>query len=736
MRTKTRGTVVNPLRAEQMSAEERANHEEKQAISAAIESRYRELLREQVRIPDADRRMTDSQCWAEAEREVHAVINADRRREARAALAADLRSAAWKNRHLGYPWKAAVPFALAGEAAAVASETGLVPEYAAVAAAAAAGGVTAGYLWRRIADMPIRYLSRFRAGIAAGVALCTAAPAIPWEADWHALLAAAGLITVSSASARYWRDNEPAYPTGDAEIALSDAAQDFIDAWDAFVGADGTHLPGSALRLIAPTENGFQFEITLVRGKQRQQHVRQRLADIAAALDVDESDISLEQGRTKQRVIMTVTTQLPDATYTGPKIVRDGSDVYIELGPYADGQGTALWHVLSGQLSDTAYRKALRENPAAVSGSAQGGFILGNKGSGKSRTLENVALGLRELGIPTIFIDPQSGASSPILMEYATWGLRGLDTAEEANGNILDVWRALKEIVDARQDENAVAGFTGFQHTPERPAIAVIAEECHQVFGEENPETGNTFGEDFGELDRIARKLGILFIGASQDPTNRTFGGSLVLRRGMSDANSLAMRYTGNNAGLVIASYDGQPLAELPKNRGYGYLTTGDRPRVKLQNRYIPDLRPFFKALPDPVLDQVSANAAGEVFLNRHERAEQDLAAVRARVEARRAGTYVPKSPASTSEESGVNVLSFPVGKGRRRSTEDEQESPVKVTPAQQRVLDALSETSLTASQVGGALDISREAASKHLRALKGRNLVGQLEDGRWMTKA
>lgn len=742
MFNRTTSVVDNPLR--EQTPEDIEAQQRQDAITTAVDRRARELMRAQYSV-DPDKRLSDAECFHRAQRDIDAVIRRDQRRDARAALRADVSSMMTRNDHLVGPVAATVAYGAVAEAAAVAVELAHAP---AAGAAVAAGTVAAGISTRilsKLKELPSEYWSRFRAGVAAGCALCAAAPLVPWE--WQtgvlAALGAAGVV----ATGQYRADNAPSYPPmggypeGQPEPeteATSDGtaprgAQAIIDDWNAYVANEG-QLAGAAIEFRGSFARGWRFTVTLVRAKkQKFSQLVRNLESIAVGLNIDVDKITPEK-IDQSTVVLTITTSEPDNAYTGPVVGRDGGDVYIEVGPYSDGDGAERFTVFTDQLTDDEIKAGTRPR-----GRMQGGFSCGTTGSGKSRLNENIAVGLKKLGVFTVFLDPQNGKSSKVLMDNANWPLSGVNSADgRAYGNVRDLLAFMRRVSETREYE--AAGDPGFQHTRERPGIMVIIEECQEVFNAINPDTGRRFGADFEELDRKTGKNGIRILSASQEITQDTFGRAVVLRDSMTSRNAFLLSLNIPNRGRYFPGYDGQDYQSLPPG-GYGYNCNGQRPHSVWRNRFTEDLEPFFAALPEATLDYRALVAAGDAFAKRHEAAEMDEAKRQdflARLDAGDTSVFEEKDKADNSNSGGgvASVLAFPIGNGRRRSTEDRQQALDKVTTAQQRVLDVLREVSLTASQVGGELGISREAASRHLRALKDLGLAGQMEDGRWMAKA
>lgn len=481
--------------------------------------------------------------------------------------------------------------------------------------------------------LPSGILGRFKTGLMAGCAWCATLPLT--GADATSMWLALGLGTVSL-SARWWQRIRPGYPTGptaaaptpepepernrDEELAT---AYDLMQVWAEEIGCTNGVLAGTRLDNPRLFEAGVVFTISLRGTRHNLDAVRNTVDKIAIALGYWPKDISVSQGTQPHLVELRVVTR-PDAIdgdFHGPVLVDDGKgNVWVEIGPYTDGEDVEKWHLFEPN-------------------SVVGGFVLGGKGSGKSRLIELIAIALRKLGVEIWYLDPQNGASSPALIETADWPMKGMHKGATLFGNVLDLLTALEDVTTMRGAENTdVLKVDGFTHTRERPAIVVIVDECHVVFNEKNPETGNTFGHDFGELDRIMRKCGLALIGASQTYTMDTFGHSAALRSGMVGGNCVIMRmveksHCGLLPGNVPSPWD------IPKGGGFGYCIGSDRDGVLWRSRKLDNVATWMKAYPAATLDDLVRNTLGDMYEKRHEAAQQDSAYMRDLLEKMRTAT-------------------------------------------------------------------------------------------------
>ncbi|MET9260375.1 hypothetical protein [Amycolatopsis sp. NPDC004079] len=775
-----------------------------ETLRTAARARQAKLAPE-ARTPDA---VLWKRCRREAKQKIRIEDRQAWRRKKAQEVRADLRSLHTRNSAQLTPWLLAAPYAGTGAAA------NLLAHHGAHAAnpmgiAAVAGGVSAivSYAaWRKKigAKVPARYQERVRNWMGIGCAWTAAMP-LQGTGSGQAgmwLLAVGG---TALAAMPWWREHRHPYPLLDEDDC--DLAHDSDDGadrdspserlelarqieadWDDYVAP--FTLTGSVLRYRDTVNHGLVFDLHLVRGKQKIDNVRRAKADIVAALDLDAAQFGIAKGRNEYTLDITVITEEIENPYTGPRIIREGGDVFIEIGPYEDGIGAERFHVLADQLSPA--QLAAGEKPR---GSMNGGMIVGSKGSGKSRLMEEISDGLDELGVKIWYCDPQEGQSSPALMAEADWPISGLNGVDRETGglrvygNLIDLWLAVRSAVQLRSTEGAVAGEPGFQHTRERPAIMVVIDECHRAFQAINPLTGNTFGEDFADLDRMMRKNGIAILGGSQSITADTFGRgnkATVLRDGMCSVNVYILAYTAKNVGLV-PGYAGQPVDTLPLNRGYGYNPKGARPHTRFQARYTSDFGSFMAQRPKHPLDERLQKRLGPTYTKRFEKAEDDRAVKKALLDAIDAAdgdaSFLPRfdraaqpagaptagtgaggsggsphgghapdpsrmSPAmrrKMAKEAAARAASeaeeavpeadegeSETGVGSEATETETETSPEGLTVEEQRAYDSLADEPKNLTDLGKALGVSRQAATKKVARLVAKNQATQLPDGRY----
>lgn len=778
-----------PSRAQQREQRQQARQ---QRIDTAAQQLVNKLRTEERKRPPAERR-SEAQLWQAARRQASKDDRSQRfkqqakdtTRQAGRTTKAEAKSAFHRNRQQLAPWMLATPYAAAGAGGWAAAEFGSghpIALSAAVAATALGASIMA---WRKwlAKHAPTKFAERIKATLALLSVWATLMPLIPNAGQggmWISMIVATAYMALP-----WWREHEhplplPTVPAPAASAAEESApaeapsaeqqfAQRILDDYHQHV-ATKNMLPGTSLANPQRTQYGFAFELALAQTGQTIDDARQITKKIASALDVDPESVLFDQDRRAdaswRTLIMTIITDPVPNDYTGPTIVRDGGDVYLEVGPHSDGSGSEYFHVLSDQL--TAEQLAAGEMPR---GSMNGGFVFGTKGSGKSRFLELIATGLRALGIEIWYLDPQGGKSSPALMAEADWPLSGLH-GDHAYSNVKDLLHAIDAVCEVREAEGGETE-QGFQHTPQRPAIMVIIEECHEAFQPEDSDTEENFGVEFAHLDRKMRKNGIGLLGGSQSITQNTFGvgnDAGLLRSGMCAVNCFGLAYRANPG--LAPGYDGQPVQALPLNRGYGYNLMGARPQLRFQARYTPDFQPWLQSYPRPVLDTRAQKRIGKVYQCRFDKAAQSQEAKQAWLDQLdssedasqlpRLGTHGSASDATSSSArpsraqptgSALPDLTSPSQLRQQAPQPDEDEltkavtSAVQACPpdngdpsarpteAEQRVLELLTEQPAhTPASAAHALDVSVQAARKHLRRLAEKGHARKDTDGAYST--
>lgn len=543
------------------------------------------------------------------------------------------RSVVHRNRRQLAPWLLSAEALAVGELGALATQLPIDPVWTEGGTVAAAAGAAAGlgfWLRQRLAKKWSRWRNRVLTGLTAGAVWASTLPEVGADQPGMYLGLVGGTVGLA---ASWWSEHRPTYPEAPAEsqqdppapieqpdeesgqpqvIGEITRAEIAVEDWNRHVRASNGRLQGSTARDPRMTDYGMAFTVDLVPLKQHREMIEGQRTALSTVLDCPESAITVVPGQNQSEVEIRITIESPhtdSGDYDGPRIVVENGNTYIELGPYSD--------------DGNQFERYLVATPSGIAH----GFVLGSTGSGKSRLMDLIAIALRKLGYEIWYLDPQSGASSAALRDEADWPLMGLHSGSRQLGNARDLIAALKRVAAIRNKENGAAKRTTFQHTPERPAIAVIIDECQEMLNEKNPDTGRKFGAELADLARILRKLGIKLLLGSQTYTLPTFGGSggAALRDALISGNCVIMRVADRNAvGMAIAGSALRPW-QLPQGGGYGFSTTSRRPNVVWRGQCPADPGAWMRQYPRPELDARAAKAAGEAYLHRFERfAEQE----------------------------------------------------------------------------------------------------------------
>ncbi|OLT12968.1 hypothetical protein BJF79_03445 [Actinomadura sp. CNU-125] len=571
---------------------------------------------------------------------------------------------------------------------AIVATGGLTPGSAAMMAAAASAA-TVGAIVARARRRGSEWVQRMLIGGAGAGLWLTAAPYGVGLGDAAMLVAGEYAL-----AARWWQANRPGYPDADCEADdttfLLDPedipepltpVEQIISDWDEYIACAGGPLHNS--RLIAPQEHehGFAFTLQLWRGRQTLATALAALDKLAGGLGYGVDQVIVEQHpafKSTATCKFQLITRSPisgDIVFTGPR--RRGG--LLELGPYADGSGEAVYRLYTP-------------------GSMWSGVVIGGTGIGKSRVVENIVISALSGGDTEFwYLDPARGGSSPALADAADWFVT-MDQIDE----FLDT--AIAEL-DARAEENAVEGWTGFTPSPQRPGLLIAVEECH------NPFADNVRAVKWARLAREGRKLGIALLCVSQYPGLITFGSNEALRSSVMEGNALVLRSTSNQTGGLMAGLTVDPKT-LPKIPGYAYVQGSEETGVRtapFRNRNTepaggPGAAYWLAQQPRPGLDTLMVTAtlaAGTAYRDRHTSTDTGRAGSRARVEALRNG-HVPADmlrgePEDTAVVPLADIVGFPEFRLIKNAPETTAATPSAarpvegLTPSQQSVLDAVS---------------------------------------------
>jgi len=423
--------------------------------------------------------------------------------------------------------------------------------------------------------------------------------------DWVGIVVWAGLAGF------WWRHHADR-----SGAAVTDLVVDLsnCELWNANIRDRGGQMKGAELSRPAPFEHGDSHTVQLVPGVQHLGTAQAALPLISSGLRRPIDQLVIEQhpnheDPTVLRLQVVTRSPIKQTVWFDHPRHEDGQ---ILLGPYADGCGEATWRLYTED-------------------SMWGGFVLGGIGSGKTKLIELIALSAIARGDTyVIYIDGQSGASSPVLFNHPDIWSAGPDGS-------MRVLAALERISRWRNKENRVMGLSGFTPSPERPGILTIIDECHRIFGQAASRWADLATED--------RKLGKAYLAADQHAgLKEVFGTEDRLRSALLAGNGAALRTTSRVAGHMIPGLDLDPF-DLPVIPGYGYLVApegsgartapfrgrripGSREKAKDPSLPVPSVEEWFERLTMVELDGPAARAAGPDFTERHERAAAERSAL------------------------------------------------------------------------------------------------------------
>jgi hypothetical protein len=534
-------------------------------------------------------------------------------------------------RHL-YPWKAAAALLAA---TALLWGIGLFAPTVAVLGGVLVAGLAAGggLIWAKRAG---QWATRVKVGgVVAALWVLGAAVTGP---SWMALFSLA--LSVVCVSAGYWR----ATPIGiknDEDDEGPIRVESVVQLWRQFVANQNGALPESILfgEDTKTDSNLVTYTVQLRRGRETVGTALGKVGQIASAIDIPARNFLVEPhpNESPSQLRLTIVKQSPIAKtveYQGPRtsggVILPGAwedesvplpdPALIHIGPYADGKGYAPWRIWTPG-----------EKPN--DGSAWGGFIGGGMGAGKSRTLEVLCIGAMSFGFTeTWFLDPQNGASSPALKEAADW--------YGDLGDAGDLLEGLEGFIDMRGKEMGYQGWQGFDPSPERPLLHVVIDECHEVFGIKEQQ------DRWVDVSRKIRKVGGAITCLSQYFGVKTFGGREELRSSQYGGNIIVMRTESKHQGQLIPNLDLDPLS-LPPKPGYGITVArgGSVARTAMYRaEYVKDPAAWLRTFPGPGLDKLASAGAGDLYLERHARAEEKRNGLRESIELVLAGGKLPST--------------------------------------------------------------------------------------------
>lgn len=550
-----------------------------------------------------------------------------------------------------YPWRVASLVWAAGfvQEAATACTAVTVTSVAVVSLGSAATAMAARLLLRTAWTRKHRRLELAAAWVRdhPGHAWLIAAASVMWTVGLHlvhphtpapiAWAAALSLVGFVALSARWWQEHRPArVVTAPLTPAPPPGENPIARKWRTLVAGTNGPLPGSKLTAVSIEPYGVSAVLELVPGRQDIDTARGAISKISTALGIHVSDILIEHIEPTEENPRPDPSKLQFRAVTARSMIevtpiegRRYVDGRIRLGPYADGEGEAMWRLYTQD-------------------SMWGGFLAGSTGSGKSSITDNLALAAWGSGYTVvIYLDPKDGGSSPRIFERALWAV----------GNDPPMWRRVEagliELIEARGLENRVRLSTsGFTPSQERPGVLVIVDESHVVVTRDS-------AARWGRIVREGRAVGVAAVLASQIYGLESFGGDDAVRANITAGNTVALKVSRNQASMI----EGVPLdpSKLPKVPGLAAIDDGREATFRAAHSDPDEVAQLMDAaLVDaaPGLDQLAAGAldkgSGGTFGRRHEIAEQSLADAERRLAAYESSTATALTQPAHPEDPDV----------------------------------------------------------------------------------
>lgn len=481
----------------------------------------------------------------------------------------------------------------------------------------ATGPVTAAGAWLlRYRHLP-RAIERWYAAacVSAALAWVTVAAAVGAGRPMPAVLWGGGAVL---ACPWWWHHRYRHGP------AAEPGADHIVEGWAEVAAMQHGALPGSRLDGPAQVGGGAAYTIRLVRG-------RQSTKDAVAAREKVASALGLPPGRVIIEPLLDDRGDHGDAS-SARLLVLDRASPQREVqhwpGPGLD-TATGLFPAGFYPDGEPAWCRLFRTEDSRPH-RACNGLISGTTGSGKSRLTElKVAEHLRSGLFVIWYIDGQEGQSSPDLAEEADWAAT---TRDETQRMLRAAWRIMRArsryLARARWTDsqgNARRGFKDFPASPDFPFLQIEIDEAQETLKDPRAVklikdlmrkgNKNGIGVDLITHVPLLSELG----GASGD------GGAEVIRDMAKSGNAIVFRtgssFTGRvtlGAGMEV---DPQTLPAQPP--GMCYLAGHSLRPAPVRTWYLADPYQHFAAAHSPALDQLSAAAAGEDYLSRHNRLTQ-----------------------------------------------------------------------------------------------------------------
>lgn len=380
---------------------------------------------------------------------------------------------------------------------------------------------------------------------------------------------------------------------------------------------------------------------------------------------------------------------------------------------------------LGGYIDDASdYYYDLADGDGAWSG-----VLLGGTGMGKSSVGDNLAYKIMRLGFELAYLDPQQGASSPVLARHAHFPALGVEMAEpflrflEDCADTRETWMAMHGLGTITWDMTAPCLPDGADPDPDCPCGGVVPpglvahiEECDQVFNHAHAGTTTRLAERYGQLAKRIRKLNMAIVAATQMPELKTFGGSELLRSNLPVRNLLAMHISSNVSGTLIPGLPYSPKL-LPKTPGRGLACGRDTRTMQVAADYLPRRQKAAEGVPGPYAEDLfeamtpvgtygpdAAAAARHFPATGSAAAAASREAARARFTAKASGVVTAPTPAPAQPPVAHSLIRWP--------------KPVVSTGWQPR----------DEQELRGALDAAVGLVNDLVTAVRG------MPDGEWVT--
>ncbi|ACU39410.1 hypothetical protein [Actinosynnema mirum] len=280
-----------------------------------------------------------------------------------------------------------------------------------------------------------------------------------------------------------------------------------------------------------------------------------------------------DTGQLHMQIIRRAAHTMSSARFTPELVSAPDNACSVRIGGYIDDGTSAFWDIASAD-------------------GAHNGFVLAGTRMGKSSLFDGLAYRCRQLGYLIAFMDPQRGASSPVLAEHADYPVLSADHVADLAGWLTveadhrQTWMESHRLGKINPWTTAPCLPDGAHPDPAcpcggvvPPGIMTFIDECDQVFA--------ALGGVFGALAKRINKLNMGIIAASQIPGQEVFGGSEMLRSSLTTRNFLAMRVNSKSSANLIPGLPYSPYL-LPNTKGRGLMCGVESRQMQVQLDFMP----------------------------------------------------------------------------------------------------------------------------------------------------